>query len=67
MSDGERYRANTPRLIEIVNIFLPVLVMVASFAGYTLVEKKQLTAATVFTSMTVFEILRNQMMMVGVE
>lgn len=39
------------------------MVMVASFAGYTLVEKKQLTAATVFTSMTVFEILKGQMMM----
>lgn len=37
--------------------------MAASFAGYTLVQKKQLTAATVFTSMTVFEILKGQMMM----
>jgi ABC-type multidrug transport system fused ATPase/permease subunit len=50
-------------LIEMVNILLPVMVMVASFAGYTLVQKKHLTAATVFTSMTVFEILKGQMMM----
>lgn len=52
-------------LIEIVNIFLPVLVMAASFAGYTLVQKQQLTAATVFTSMVVFELLKGQMMMVS--
>lgn len=56
-------RLSDNSLIEMVNILLPVTVMVASFAGYTLVEKKQLTASTVFTSMTVFEILKGQMMM----
>ncbi|BEJ16010.1 hypothetical protein CspHIS471_0506150 [Cutaneotrichosporon sp. HIS471] len=50
-------------LLEMVNILLPVMVMVAAFAGYTLVEKKHLTSSTVYTSMAVFELLKGQMMM----
>ncbi|WWC87878.1 uncharacterized protein L201_002776 [Kwoniella dendrophila CBS 6074] len=47
--------------IIILNQMLPVLVMVATFAMYTLVQKRQLTAATVFTSMVVFELVKSQM------
>lgn len=49
--------------IELINMFLPVLTMVVSFAAYTLIFKNKLTAATVFTSMTVFELLKGQMFM----
>nr|XP_031862945.1 uncharacterized protein CI109_001420 [Kwoniella shandongensis]KAA5530017.1 hypothetical protein CI109_001420 [Kwoniella shandongensis] len=52
------------RLLEIasnlLNIILPVLVMIVTFALYTLVQKRTLTAAKVFTSMTVFELLKGQ-------
>lgn len=44
-----------------VNLFLPVLTMAASFASYTLIQKRPLTAATVFTAMVVFEILKSVM------
>jgi len=44
-----------------VNMFLPVLTMVASFAAYTLIQHKPLTASTVFTSMVIFENLKGVM------
>ncbi|WVQ79115.1 hypothetical protein IAT38_001210 [Cryptococcus sp. DSM 104549] len=43
----------------LLNTVLPVLTMSVTFAIYTLVQKQQLTAAKVFTSMTVFELLKN--------
>ncbi|WWC68639.1 uncharacterized protein I206_102570 [Kwoniella pini CBS 10737] len=45
----------------ILNQVLPVLTMVVTFAMYTLVQGKQLSAATVFTSMVVFELVKSQM------
>ncbi|WVF65767.1 hypothetical protein IAT40_000501 [Kwoniella sp. CBS 6097] len=45
----------------ILNNILPVLTMTVTFAMYTLVQGRQLTAATVFTSMTVFELVKGQM------
>ncbi|WWC60298.1 uncharacterized protein I303_102867 [Kwoniella dejecticola CBS 10117] len=45
----------------ILNQILPVLTMVVTFAMYTLVQGKQLSAATVFTSMVVFELVKSQM------
>nr|XP_019050369.1 ATP-binding cassette transporter [Kwoniella bestiolae CBS 10118]OCF29299.1 ATP-binding cassette transporter [Kwoniella bestiolae CBS 10118] len=45
----------------ILNNILPVLTMVVTFAMYTLVQQKQLSAATVFTSMVVFELVKSQM------
>lgn len=41
-----------------VNMFLPVLTMTVTFAAYTLIQKQPLTAATVFTSMVIFENLK---------
>jgi uncharacterized MnhB-related membrane protein len=52
------------RINTIINLILPVMVMGVTFAVYTLVEKKELTAAIVFSSMTVFELIKGQMMMV---
>lgn len=59
----------------IINTFLPVLTMTVTFAFYTLVQKQELTASkgrlallahlmSVFTSMTVFELVKQQMGMV---
>ncbi|WVR03866.1 hypothetical protein IAU60_000864 [Kwoniella sp. DSM 27419] len=48
-------------LTHVLNNILPVLTMTTTFAMYTLVQKRQLTAATVFTSMTVFELVKGQM------
>ncbi|GMK55604.1 hypothetical protein CspeluHIS016_0206600 [Cutaneotrichosporon spelunceum] len=50
-------------LLEMVNIILPVMVMVAALAGYTLVQKRHLTSSVVYTSMALFELLKGQMMM----
>ncbi|KAL1411644.1 hypothetical protein Q8F55_002608 [Vanrija albida] len=49
--------------IELINMFLPVLTMAVSFAAYTVIFKNKLTVATVFSSMTVFELLKGQMFM----
>ncbi|KAG8926192.1 hypothetical protein FRC00_003144 [Tulasnella sp. 408] len=46
-----------------VNHFLPILTMVATFATYTLVMEKQLSASIVFSSIAVFEVLRERMFM----
>ncbi|KIJ48474.1 hypothetical protein M422DRAFT_247819 [Sphaerobolus stellatus SS14] len=42
------------------NIMLPMLTMLLTFATYTMVLRRPLDAATVFTALTVFEILQNQ-------
>ncbi|KAF8528012.1 hypothetical protein BU17DRAFT_81241 [Hysterangium stoloniferum] len=42
-----------------MNYFLPLITMVTSFACYTMIQKKSLTAATVFTSIAVFDQLRD--------
>ncbi|KIJ45713.1 hypothetical protein M422DRAFT_227467 [Sphaerobolus stellatus SS14] len=44
-----------------LNYIIPLINMLATFASYTLVEKKALTAATVFSSLIVFEQLRNSL------
>ncbi|KAK4688391.1 hypothetical protein P7C73_g1726, partial [Tremellales sp. Uapishka_1] len=46
---------------EMLSGALPILTMVVTFAMYTLVQKRELTASTVFTSMTVFESLKGVM------
>ncbi|KZP21077.1 P-loop containing nucleoside triphosphate hydrolase protein [Athelia psychrophila] len=46
-----------------VNFCMPIFTMLATFATYTLVMKKDLSASTVYGSMTAFEILRNQIHM----
>ncbi|TYJ59220.1 hypothetical protein B9479_000209 [Cryptococcus floricola] len=47
----------------LLNTVLPVLTMTVTFAVYTTIQKQQLTAAKVFTSMTVFELVKGQMSM----
>ncbi|KAF9650725.1 multidrug resistance-associated ABC transporter [Thelephora ganbajun] len=47
-----------------VNFLIPIITMIVSFACYTVVMKKQLTAAKVFSAMSVFDMLRDQMWMV---
>ncbi|KAF7983353.1 hypothetical protein HWV62_22327 [Athelia sp. TMB] len=46
-----------------VNFCLPIMTMLATFATYTLVMKKDLSAGIVYGSMSAFEILRNQIHM----
>ncbi|KAL5534538.1 hypothetical protein ACEPAG_1001 [Sanghuangporus baumii] len=44
-----------------LNFLIPVVTMLATFVTYTLIMKKQLTASTVFSSMAVFDMLRDQL------
>ncbi|THH11785.1 hypothetical protein EW145_g436 [Phellinidium pouzarii] len=44
-----------------VNFVIPLLTMVVTFTAYTLVMKKQLTASRVYSSMAVFDMLRDQL------
>ncbi|KAJ7596700.1 hypothetical protein C8J56DRAFT_294246 [Mycena floridula] len=44
-----------------LNFIIPVLTMVATFATYTLVMKQELNASKVFSSMSVFDMLRDQL------
>ncbi|KIP03407.1 hypothetical protein PHLGIDRAFT_242940 [Phlebiopsis gigantea 11061_1 CR5-6] len=44
-----------------VNHTIPLVHMVVTFAVYTLVMKRDLTASIVFSSMTAFELMRSQM------
>ncbi|KAI5124482.1 hypothetical protein M0805_008364 [Coniferiporia weirii] len=44
-----------------INFIIPLMTMVATFATYTLIMKKQLTASRVFSSMAVFDMLRDQL------
>ncbi|KAG8995370.1 hypothetical protein FRB90_000200, partial [Tulasnella sp. 427] len=46
-----------------VNHFLPVFTMIATFATYTLVMKKQLTASIIFSSIAVFDVIRERLFM----
>ncbi|KAG8914833.1 hypothetical protein FRC00_010528 [Tulasnella sp. 408] len=50
-----------------VNHFLPVLTMVATFATYTLVMKKQLSASVIFSSIAVFDVIRERLYMLSWE
>ncbi|KAG8799884.1 hypothetical protein FRC16_004194 [Serendipita sp. 398] len=43
------------------NYLLPLLVMIVTFASYTLVFKHELTASRVFSSIAVFDMLRDQL------
>ncbi|KAF8515057.1 hypothetical protein BU17DRAFT_76921 [Hysterangium stoloniferum] len=44
-----------------MNYFIPLITMVTSFACYTMIQNQALTAATVFTSIAVFDQLRDSM------
>ncbi|KAI0758154.1 multidrug resistance-associated ABC transporter [Fomes fomentarius] len=47
-----------------INFIIPVITMVATFATYTIVMGEVLTASRVFSSMAVFDILRDQLHMI---
>ncbi|CAE6479744.1 unnamed protein product [Rhizoctonia solani] len=46
-----------------INYILPLIVMLVTYASHTLIFKQQLDAATVFSSIGVFDVLRNQLHM----
>lgn len=46
-----------------VNHFLPVITMVATFATYTLAMKQQLSASIIFSSIAVFDVIRERLFM----
>lgn len=45
----------------IVNYIIPVLVMVSSYATFTVVMRRELTPSIVFSSMSIFDMLRGQL------
>ncbi|KAI6134164.1 ABC transporter type 1, transmembrane domain-containing protein [Pisolithus croceorrhizus] len=47
-----------------LNFIIPLFTMMACYATYTVVMGKQLTASRVFSSMTVFDIMRGQLSMI---
>ncbi|KAI0832850.1 multidrug resistance-associated ABC transporter [Trametes gibbosa] len=47
-----------------INYVIPVVTMVATFVTYTVIMGKELTASRVFSSMSVFDVLRDQLHMV---
>ncbi|KII93466.1 hypothetical protein PLICRDRAFT_35686 [Plicaturopsis crispa FD-325 SS-3] len=47
-----------------LNFLIPVVTMVASYGTFTIIMKQDLTASIVFSSMAVFDILRDQLHMV---
>ncbi|KAH7883936.1 hypothetical protein F5I97DRAFT_2075294 [Phlebopus sp. FC_14] len=47
-----------------LNFIIPLLTMLACYSTYTLIMGKQLTASRVFSSMTIFDILREQLQVV---
>ncbi|KZV64708.1 P-loop containing nucleoside triphosphate hydrolase protein [Peniophora sp. CONT] len=49
---------------DVLNHTIPFLQMVATYSVYTLVMKKQLTASIVFSSIAVFDMLRDNLQMV---
>ncbi|KAL4267318.1 ATP-binding cassette transporter C [Pleurotus pulmonarius] len=49
----------------VINFVIPIIVMVASFTVLTVVMKQDLSASIVFSSMTVFDILRGQLHMIS--
>ncbi|KAF8917347.1 P-loop containing nucleoside triphosphate hydrolase protein [Mucidula mucida] len=58
-----KYRQLLDLLNGVVNFFMPILTMIATYAVYsqTVVMKGELTASIVFSSMAVFEILQQQL------
>ncbi|KAG8949510.1 hypothetical protein FRC00_008086, partial [Tulasnella sp. 408] len=48
-----------------VNRFLPVLTLAATFATYTLVMKKQLSASIIFSSIAVFDVIQERLYMIS--
>jgi ABC-type multidrug transport system fused ATPase/permease subunit len=48
----------------LLNNILPMITMSVTYAVYTTVQKRELTAATVFSSMTIFELVKGQMWLV---
>ncbi|TFY61104.1 hypothetical protein EVG20_g7183 [Dentipellis fragilis] len=49
---------------EMMNYLIPVSTMVVTFATYTLIMKQELKPSTVFSSMAVFDLLRDQLGMI---
>ncbi|KLO19974.1 P-loop containing nucleoside triphosphate hydrolase protein [Schizopora paradoxa] len=45
----------------VVNYIIPLMTMIITFFTYTVIMKRQLTASTVFSSMAVFDMLRDQL------
>lgn len=56
-----RIKGYIDKIIGTVNWILPILTMIACYGLFTGVEKRVLTAAQVFSSLTVFDMIRNQM------
>jgi ABC-type multidrug transport system fused ATPase/permease subunit len=56
-----RRKSFIDRFTSTVNWMLPILTMIAAYGLYTGVQKQTLTAAKVFSSLTVFDMIRNQM------
>ncbi|KAF7377593.1 p-loop containing nucleoside triphosphate hydrolase protein [Mycena sanguinolenta] len=56
------------RLVDMVqttmNLVIPVITMIATFATYTIIMKQELNASKVFSSMTVFDMLRSSLQLV---
>ncbi|KII86961.1 hypothetical protein PLICRDRAFT_275537 [Plicaturopsis crispa FD-325 SS-3] len=48
----------------IINYLIPVVVMVVSYGTFTVIMKQDLSASIVFSSMAVFELLREQLHMI---
>ncbi|KAF7306582.1 ATP-binding cassette transporter [Mycena indigotica] len=44
-----------------LNFFIPVVTMMATYATYTIIMKENLSASKVFSSLSVFDMLRNQL------
>lgn len=56
-----RRRQFTSLANAIVNYIIPVLVMISSYATFTLVMKRELSPSIVFSSMSIFDMLREQL------
>ncbi|KAF9645156.1 hypothetical protein BDM02DRAFT_3189933 [Thelephora ganbajun] len=57
----QRKRIILEIISNILNFSIAVITMIVSFACYTIVMKEEMTAAKVFSAMSVFDTLRNQM------
>ncbi|VDB87410.1 unnamed protein product [Peniophora sp. CBMAI 1063] len=57
-----RKREILTMMIHVLQYIIPLLQMLASFIAYTVVMKKELTPAIVFSAISVFEILQGQLM-----
>uniref|UniRef100_A0A8H8CG88 P-loop containing nucleoside triphosphate hydrolase protein n=1 Tax=Psilocybe cubensis TaxID=181762 RepID=A0A8H8CG88_PSICU len=47
------------------NVFIPTATMVATYATYTMVMKRSLTPSIIFSSLTVFTMIRNQLFQIN--